>query len=110
MQKALVNSDDEFIKLLLANKWRWDEIESATGIEFGFTNGKFQNDVGITAEEERADVDEAVWKKDADSHVPETYPAVVLFTNDKSYDRLGEFTVRVVEFVYGSDFENGNPE
>ena len=102
MNKALVNCDVDVVNLLLKisdDDFVW--VESELGIEFPFVDGKFQSDEDC---DETQNVDTDSYRINEPGFLPETYPCVVVYKYEKTFDRVGKVAISLYEFVYLTDF------
>jgi hypothetical protein len=103
MNKNLVNSEKEFMKLF--SKFHCEDLEEFLEIEFAFKDGKYQSDLwrDDTIDEDQ-DIDLAVYRKRSEDFFPDHYPCLVLWASEKSFDRTGSVEFQMLEFVYREDF------
>lgn len=104
MEKVLVNSESEFMKIF--SDWDTQDIEHFLGIEFPYEDGTFQSDYwkGQKINEDQ-EVVTSSYRKEEDSLFPEEYPCVVIHWFENTFDRFGNVTFKVMEFVYQKDFK-----
>ncbi len=108
MNKILLNSEQEYMNLFLAdenNLAEW-EIESLLDIEFALEDGTYPKDwiKGIAINEDQ-ELDITVYRKCESSIFPESYPCVMVYFIENSFDKLGAVKFRMFDFVYESDFK-----
>ena len=101
MNRVLFSSVDDYldfvVKLAKNNKTdAIENIESRWGVRFG------------TDEENEADGEaltlDAIKVSDKE-RLPEKYPCLMIYCDDRGFDRHGPFRVAFEQFVYLSDFE-----
>lgn len=126
MRKFLCYSHEDYVakmvKIFDDTNTSPEDIESFLGVEFAMRDdhGKtaFISDVGKNAQENPGDIDAqdlfAYWESqvvasdvfriNSPQELPAKYPALVLTAIEDDWDRVGVALIRVVEFVYESDF------
>lgn len=102
MDKHLVQCDEEYVALF--KDMELQDAENMLGVEFAFADGTYDEGDG-TKTVSRTMYRKRSYKNAGDlSNFPKEYPCVVLLTNEKGFDRLGDLHIQVLEFAYISDF------
>ena len=98
MDKFLVNSEQEYIDLF--SDFDLYEAERFMGAEFAFEDGTYQDNT----KDESQNVSKTIYRKREENYFPVLYPCVVILANDKDFDRTGHTCLKILEFIYPTDF------
>jgi len=104
MIQKLVKNQNEFMDIFSDTDWQ--EVEDILNIEFAMSNGMYHDDPDYDEDTMGLEGSDTIFRESAvfEPNFPESYPCVVLYENDKGFDRSGDFQVRYLHFVYPSDF------
>ena len=113
MHKNLVHSDKEFVEVFtskitgrsmgfMGQIWEFMDVEELIGIEFAYTDGKYQDNPSV---DETLDVSLKIWRKKQGARFPKEYPCMVVWANERSFDRTGSTAMQALEYVYKKDFQ-----
>lgn len=105
MKKALIQSTDELIKLLEDYFDSVEAFQEFLGVEFAFADGKFESEIQDYEDfDDDQDVDFSNYKVLDTEFLPKSYPCVVVYAIEHSFDRCGDVGVELIDYVYPRDF------
>lgn len=105
MNKHLVNNESEFMALF--DEFDLEDAEDFLGIEFAYEDGAYQSDDNEPDIETSRTIyrDRFDYEGDSLKQFPNHYPCLVLLANDKDFDRTGNISFKMMEFIYKEDFK-----
>lgn len=112
LTKTLCKNLDEVVKNFVDSKLSYEEISYLVGIDFAFEDGTYLSD-GHHSEEDseeykawyEQECDDSKFRVNDEDSLPESYPVLVLHEIEDTFDRTGPVKIRIIEYVYLSDFE-----
>lgn len=110
MKKLLLTFEKQYVDFIVENfsKTNIEHIEEFLGCTFAYSDGQFIKDENgdlNTNANESLPIDCNNYRKYEDNNFPESYPCVMLYHFEKTFDRIGDVEFEICEFVYPKDFE-----
>jgi hypothetical protein len=101
MNKKLVFSEVEFFNIFKD----LEDVEEFLGIEFAYKDGSYEDG---NYDNENQEIDDTVYRKLEYNMFPNSYPCIVIYFHEDYFDRMGDVSTRLLDFVYPADFFNGD--
>lgn len=113
MEKKLIKSAQEIIDLIEPFYSCTEDLEYDLGIEFAYesNHSAFRSDYSLFGskrhEEDPYDGEELTfqsWRKHADCILPSSYPVLIVYYFENTFDYFGKIDIRFFDFVTLEDF------